>query len=250
MTLNTENRIWLLGCPIDNISLKEAIATIEDSINSRRPHQYIAINANKIVKLQKDARIREILLKSDLNIIDGQPLIWVSKLLGRPVKERFGGLDIMAAIIPIAAEKGYRVYFLGSKNNVVVSVVDKYKKLYPGLKITGWRHGYWTKQQEKEIVEKIKESNSDLLFLAISSPKKEIFLNNNLYQMNIPFVIGVGGAFDILAGNLKRAPKFVQDIGLEWLFRVIQEPRRLWKRYLFINTIFIYLVLRELLKIR
>ena len=247
---NSKKKIHILGCPIDNLSLEESVVRIEEFIKSGKPHQYIAINADKIVKMRKDALLKEIISNNDLNIVDGQPLMWVSRLFGRPVKQRYGGLDIIDAIAPIAEEKGYGVYFLGARREIIKKVAEIFKKRYPGLKISGWRNGYWKAEDEKEVIERIKKARPDILFFAMSSPKKEVFLKEYLNEMEVPFVMGVGGAFDIIAGKTKRAPQWMQDMGLEWLFRVIQEPGRLWKRYLIGNTIFTWLVLKEFINLR
>ncbi len=249
-TFDSSDRIDILGCPVDNLSLEESVKRIEEFIKSGKPHQYIAINADKIVKMRKDPLLREIILNNDLNIVDGQPLMWVSKLFGTPVKQRYGGLDIVDAIAPVAAKKGYGIYFLGARQEIIEKVAEAYSARYPKLKISGRRNGYWNAGEEKEVVGKIKEAKPDVLFFAMSSPKKEIFLKEYLNEMGVPFVMGVGGAFDIIAGKTKRAPEWMQRIGMEWLFRVIQEPRRLWKRYLVGNTIFIWLVLKEFMALR
>ncbi len=248
--INKKGKIWLFGCPINNLTLKETIVVIEEFIKSRRPHQYIAINVDKINKLRKDLFFRNVILSSDLNIVDGQPLIWVSKLFGQPVKERFGGLDIINALAPVAEKEGYSIYFLGAREEIIRKVVKTYQNRYQKLKIIGWRNGYWKREEEKEVVENIKKTCPDVLFFAMSSPKKEIFLKKYLNEMGVSFVMGVGGAFDIIAGKTKRAPKWIQKVGLEWLFRLVQEPRRLWKRYLIGNTIFIFLFLKEFIKIK
>ena len=154
----------------------------------------------------------------------------------------------MERLIPIAAEKGYSVYFLGAKQEVVEKVVDTYRHLYPKLNISGFRNGYWDKKQEKEVVAKVKEANPDILFVGMSSPKKEYFLHNHLDYMNVPFAMGVGGSFDVVAGLAKRAPLWMQNYGLEWFFRFIQEPGRLWKRYLKGNIAFAKLLAKAVMR--
>lgn len=247
--LKNKERISILGCPIHSLSRADTAAIAAVFIESREPHQCIAINADKIVKMHKDPFLRDIILNSDLNIIDGQPLKWVSELFGTPL-ERHGGLDVIDLLASLAEEKGYGIYFLGARQEIIEKVVEVYSMRYPKLKISGRRNGYWNAEKEKEVVRKIKEAKPDILFFAMSSPKKEIFLKEYLDEMGVPFVMGVGGAFDIIAGKTKRAPEWMQRIGMEWLFRVIQEPRRLWKRYLVGNTIFIWLVLKEFVALR
>jgi len=242
------NRINFWGFPVDNLSLEEALQQIEGFIRTGKPHQHVAINVDKIIKMRKDPQFRKTIAGCDLVTIDGQPLIWASRLLGRPIKERFGGLDIMNGLIPRAADKGYRVYFLGAREEVVKIVVGHYEAKFPSLRIVGWHNGYWKTKREERIVREIKNAKPDILFVAISSPKKEVFLQKHLKKMNVPFVMGVGGAFDIVAGVTKRAPKWMQRCGLEWLFRLYQEPRRLWKRYLIEDPVFLWLVAKELAK--
>jgi N-acetylglucosaminyldiphosphoundecaprenol N-acetyl-beta-D-mannosaminyltransferase len=245
--MNTE-RIELLGCPIDNLSLPECISKIEEFIVSRKPHQYIAINADKIVKLHKDPSFKKILLESNLNIVDGQPLMWISRLKGKPVKQRYGGIDIIDGFLPVAQAKGYKVYFLGATEDVVQKVIEKYSKEYPKLRIAGYRNGYWTEEQEPLIIREIKNTRVDVLFLAMGSPKKEVFLSRYLKELSIPFVMGVGGAFDVIAGKTVRAPKWMQSAGMEWLWRVFQEPRRMFKRYLVSNTNFLAIAFKDIFR--
>jgi len=241
-------RIKILSWPVDNLSLEEALQKTEEFIRSRKPHQHVAINVDKIIKMRRDPQFRKTVTSCDLITVDGQPLIWVSKLLGQPIKERFGGLDIMNGLIPRAADKGYRIYFLGAKDEVIKKVVEYYKLKFSSLKIAGWHNGYWGTKEEEKIVSEIKNAKPHILFVAISSPKKEAFLQKYLGKMNVPFVMGVGGAFDIIAGVTKRAPKWMQRCSLEWLFRLHQEPRRLWKRYLVEDPIFVLMVAKELAK--
>lgn len=145
----------------------------------------------------------------------------------------------------VSAKKNYRLFFLGAKEEVVKKVVNKYEQIYPGIRISGYKNGYWQANEEDEIANIVKQAQPDILFLAMSSPKKEFFLNKYLSIMQVPFVMGVGGAFDVVAGLTKRAPAWMQAMGLEWFYRLVLEPRRLWKRYLVGNIIFICLVLKE-----
>ncbi|MFH1878208.1 MAG: WecB/TagA/CpsF family glycosyltransferase [Candidatus Omnitrophota bacterium] len=239
------NRITILGCPVDNLTLEETVKVVEGFIAEGKPRQYIAINAGKIVKMNQDPEFRGILFDSDLNIVDGQPLLWIARLFGTPVKQRFGGIDIIDAVMPVSEKKGYGIYFLGGKKEILDEVVEKYKKMYPALKIAGTRDGYWKAEEEAGVVKKIKESGADIIFFAMSSPRKEEFLKKNMIEMGVPFVAGVGGAFDVISGRTKRAPVWVQKIGMEWFYRILQEPGRLWKRYFFSNTLFAWIVIRE-----
>jgi N-acetylglucosaminyldiphosphoundecaprenol N-acetyl-beta-D-mannosaminyltransferase len=165
--------------------------------------------------------------------------------LGKPLPERVAGIDIMANLVKLAAEKKYKIFFLGAKEDVVKQVVEVYTNMYGSNIIAGYRNGYFVKEEEQAVARQIADSGASILFVAMSSPKKEIFLNTYKNLIQIPFIMGVGGSFDVVSGLVKRAPLWMQKWGLEWFYRVMQEPRRMWKRYLFGNSEFIYLVVKE-----
>lgn len=175
---------------------------------------------------------------------DGASIVWAAKKLGVPLKERVTGCDLFQELVKISAEKGYKIYLFGAKEEVVTEVKRIFEEKYPALKIVGYRNGYFTENDEPEIVKNMAESGADMMFVAFSSPKKEYWVNTYLEQLNIPFVMGVGGSFDIVAGVTERAPVWWQDHGLEWLYRFIQEPRRMWKRYIIGNARFVALTYR------
>ena len=243
-----KRRIEILGCPIDNLTIDETISLIDEMISSNTPHQHVVINVDKLLKLRNDKKLKQIISDCDIINVDGMPIVWASKILGNPLKERITGIDLMEQLIKHSVKKGYRVYFLGAKEEVVKKVVEVYSRRYPNLKIAGFRNGYWKFEEEEYIIKEIQKSKPDILFLAISSPTKEFFLKKFLNIMNVPFVMGVGGSFDVVAGVTKRAPLFMQKYGLEWFFRFIQEPKRMWKRYIIGNSVFICLIFKELLK--
>jgi len=241
-------RVRILDCPIDNLSLKETLRVIEEFIKSGRPHQHVVINADKILKLRKNKKLRQVVESCDLINVDGQPIRWAARLLGISLKEQITGIDLMEQLLKLSSRKGYSVYFLGAREEIVRKVVETYRNKYSSLKISGWQDGYWESDEEKKVVQDIKRTRSEILFVAISSPKKEFFIRGYMDEMQVPFSMGVGGSFDIIAGIKKRAPKWMQKCGLEWLFRLCQEPRRLWRRYLIGNPIFLWLVGKELIK--
>lgn len=243
-----EKRIKLFGIYIDNLTIDETIKKIEQFIQEETPHQHVVVNSDKILKTQKDNNLRKIINNCDLINSDGMAVVWSSKILGKPLKERVAGIDLFFKLIEKATYKEWKVYLLGAEEEVIEKVVRKFRNNYPQLKIVGYRNGYWN--NDKEVVFIIKEAKPDILFVGINSPKKEVFLSRYLKEMNVPFVMGVGGTFDIIAGKTNRAPLWMQKIGFEWFFRLAQEPKRLWRRYLIGNTIFIWLVLKEFLKIK
>ena len=238
-------RIEMMGCKIDNLSMEETLQIIEGFIASGRPHQHVVVNVDKLVKAQNDPALRKIINDCALINADGMPVVWASRLLGKPLKERVAGVDLCDALLRRAADKGWRVFLLGAKEEVVAKVRQIYSDRYPQLVFAGHRNGYWKPEQEQQVVDEITAARADLLFVAISSPKKEQFLGAYQAQMCIPFAMGVGGTFDVFAGKVKRAPVWMQKTGLEWFYRFLQEPRRMFRRYFIDDLAFLGLLLRE-----
>lgn len=240
------DRITLMGCEVDNLSMEETLHKVEDFIQSGQPHQHVVVNVDKLVKANRDQDLRRIINECALVNVDGMPVVWASRLLGKPLKERVAGVDLFEALMRRAAERGWRVFLLGAREEVVGAVRDTYQRKYPKLVIAGCRNGYWNGEQEEEAVaEQIRESHADLLFVAISSPKKEQFLGRYQAAMKIPFAMGVGGTFDVAIGRVKRAPVWMQKCGLEWFYRFLQEPRRMFRRYFIDDMAFIWLLIKE-----
>jgi N-acetylglucosaminyldiphosphoundecaprenol N-acetyl-beta-D-mannosaminyltransferase len=212
---------------------------------SGKPHQHVVVNVDKLVKASRDEELRRIINECALINVDGMPVVWASRMLGKGLKERVAGVDLFEALMKRAAEKGWRVFLLGAKEDVVSGVKTLYEKKYSGLTVAGYRNGYWKPEEEAGVVEKIKEARADLLFVAISSPKKEHFLGRYQAEMKIPFAMGVGGTFDVAVGKVKRAPVWMQKAGLEWFYRFLQEPRRMFKRYFVDDMAFFWLLAKE-----
>lgn len=241
-------RIQLFGLPVDVLNMQQTLNRIETSIDNNQQIHHVVVNAAKIVNAQKDQALRESIVHCDIINADGQAVVWASKILNMPLPERVAGIDLMQNLTELASKKKYRIYFLGSKENVLNKVVEKYSEQFGAEIIAGCQHGYFSKEEEFQVVQEIAKSKPHILFVAMTSPKKEIFLNTYKEYIQAPFIMGVGGSFDVVSGFVKRAPQWMQDFGLEWLYRVYQEPKRMWKRYLFTNTTFILLLLRELIK--
>lgn len=239
-------RIELMGCVVDNLTMTETLDRVRSFIDSGRPHQHVVVNVDKLVKAQSDPELREIINNCALINADGMPVVWASRLLGRPLKERVAGVDLFEALMRRASQTGWRVFLLGAREAVVSKVRSTYEARYPGLVIAGHRDGYWKPEEEAEVVQQIAQARVDILFVAISSPKKEQFLGRHQAEMRVPFAMGVGGTFDVAAGLVKRAPLWMQRSGLEWFYRFLQEPRRMFRRYFVEDMAFIGLFLREL----
>ncbi len=233
---------------VDKVSLEDTLARCEDFIRSGVPHQIVVVNVAKLVKAKADRHLRGIINNADLVGADGMPLVWLSRYMKNVIPGRVNGTDLMERLVERAAAKGHSIYFLGAKPEVVRKVVDMYTEKYPNLKVAGYRDGYFRPEEEERVAGEIRESRADIIFLAFGSPKKEKFVSQWLYKMNVPVVHGVGGSFDVIAGVTKRAPVWMQNWGMEWFYRFLQEPRRMWKRYLITNTGFALLVGREMFK--
>jgi N-acetylglucosaminyldiphosphoundecaprenol N-acetyl-beta-D-mannosaminyltransferase len=239
-------RITLMGCQIDNLSMDETLCKVEGLIRSGQPHQHVVVNVDKLVKASRDPELRRIINNCALVNVDGVPVLWAARLLGKPLKERVAGVDLFEALMRRAGEKGWRVFLLGAREEVVRAVAETYRRKYPRLVLAGWRNGYWKgAAEEAAVVEDIRASHADLLFVAISSPQKEQFLGRYQAEMRIPFAMGVGGTFDVAIGRVRRAPLWMQKAGLEWFYRFLQEPRRMFHRYFIEDMAFIWLVIKE-----
>ncbi len=239
-------RITLMGCQVDNLTMEETLGKVEGFIASGRPHQHVVVNVDKLVKASRDEALRRIINDCALVNVDGMPVVWASRLLGKPLKERVAGVDLFEALMRRAGDKGWRVFLLGAREEVVSAVKATYERKYPQLVIAGYRNGYWNGEaEEAAVVEQIQASRADLLFVAISSPKKEQFLGRYQAAMRIPFAMGVGGTFDVAIGKVKRAPAWMQKSGLEWFYRFLQEPRRMFRRYFIEDMAFVWLFIKE-----
>ena len=238
-------KINFLNIPIDAITMKETLQKVENAIALKKQIHHTVVNAGKIVLMQTDNELEKSVFEADIINVDGQAVVWAANFLGQHLPERVSGIDLMEELVKLSSNKGYKCFFLGATEEVVTELVDIYKKQYSDEIIAGHRNGYYDKSQEENIANQIADSGANMLFVAITSPKKEIFLNTYKKQLqNVNFIMGVGGSFDVIAGKVKRAPLWMQTIGMEWLYRVIQEPKRMWKRYLIGNTKFLVLVLR------
>jgi N-acetylglucosaminyldiphosphoundecaprenol N-acetyl-beta-D-mannosaminyltransferase len=242
------SRATVLSCAIDRVDMAGALARCERSIASRSYVQHMAINAAKLVAMRDDPELARVIRGCELVTADGQAVVWASRVLGDPLPERVAGIDLMEALMARAAQRGYRVYILGARREVLEEAVRRLHERHPGLQIVGYRDGYFSDDEEAAVADAIAHARPDILFVAMSSPRKELFLGRRGPAMDVPFVMGVGGAIDVVSGITKRAPRIMQRLGLEWLFRLLQEPRRLFRRYAVTNAHFVELVLRERLR--
>ena len=224
--------------------MEEAILRIEDFIRSGKPHQIVPINAAKLWRMQYDHRLAHIVLNAEL-VVPEKAIVLGSRLLGTPLKAHIGGVMLLKALLPVAENHGYRVYFLGARPYVVERMVKKLRQEYKRLKVAGWHHGYFGAETNPQIVTHIRNAAPDLLFVAMGTPKQEYWIADHLRVLNVPVCMGVGGSFDVLAGLKKDAPQWVRTLYLEWLYRLVQDPGNLWRRYLTTMPWFAYQVARR-----
>jgi N-acetylglucosaminyldiphosphoundecaprenol N-acetyl-beta-D-mannosaminyltransferase len=227
-----------LGVPIDCLTFAETIAAVNRAIESRQPLRLICINVAKFIEMRKNAELAHDVRSSDIICVDGRGVVWAAQLLGIAVPERVAGIDLMEGVIQLCAAKRYRPYLLGARPDVLQNLITNIRHRFPGLELAGSHHGYFGPNQERDVMVAVECSRADCLFVGMPTPRKERLLARYHDDWGVPFVMGVGGSFDVLAGKIRRAPRFVQDVGLEWLFRTMQEPVRLGPRYLMTNAAF------------
>jgi N-acetylglucosaminyldiphosphoundecaprenol N-acetyl-beta-D-mannosaminyltransferase len=241
------DRINILGCSIDHLTMDEAIEQcLVYARGHRQPHLIITVNAAILVLMRKDEALRRVIESSDLVLADGMSLVWAARALGIRCRNRVAGVDLMVELIAAAGREKLRLFFLGAREEVVRKLIDSVRENSTGAVVAGYRNGYFTPQQYDAIVRQIRESNADLLFVGMPTPFKEVWCHQYLQELDVPVIVPVGGAFDVLAGAIKRAPRWMQACCLEWFWRLLCEPRKLWKRYLKTNTVFIAMFLRAL----
>ena len=239
-----DKRYPILNTYVNAMSMDETVDAVEEMIERRVPVQHVVINALKVNLMRKDENLRKIVNECPLINADGASIVLAAKMLKIPLKERVAGFDLFVRLVEEASDKNYKIYLFGAREEVVKKVKAIFERKYPTLQIVGYRNGYLTEADEPEIVKNMAESGADMMFVAFSSPKKEYWIRRYLKELNIPFVMGVGGSFDVIAGTTKRAPLWMQKCGMEWFYRFIQEPGRLWKRYLVGNVSFMIYVLQ------
>ena len=235
----------LFGIPIQIATMAEVLERVDDAISTRQSLDIGVVNAAKVVNMRSDPELAKAMLNSDAIYADGMSVVWASRVLGKPLPERIAGIDLMHSILQQGQPRKYRVFCLGASPEILDKVCETFDKNYSGIEIVGSNHGYFDKHKESQIATSIRDSQPDVLFVAMTSPKKERFIARWSTTMNVPVVHGVGGSFDVVAGLVDRAPDLMQRLGLEWLYRVIQEPRRLWRRYLYTNMAFLSLVIKD-----
>lgn len=243
--LGNNKRITILNTQIDVLNVKETIELVEKYVMQKVPLHLIGVNADKINEVNSNERLKQIVNSCGVINADGASVIMASKYLGTPLPERVAGIDLMQSLVQLSEEKGYSIYLLGAKFEVVNKTAEVLKRKHPKLNIVGIHDGYFKEEQWLQISSEIKEKKPDFVFVGITSPLKEYLVEFLQDDGNDCVFMGVGGSFDVISGNIPRAPKWMQKMNLEWLFRVMQEPKRLFKRYFVGNFKFINDIRKE-----
>jgi len=226
------DRAEVLGCAIDRLDMAATVSRCERIVERGSFGQQVSINAAKLVTMREDPELRAAVESCELISADGQSVVWASRLLADPLPERVAGIDLMHELIALAERRDYGIYILGARQEVLETAVERLRERHPALRVAGFRDGYFGEEESDRIVEEIAASGAQMLFVAISSPRKERWLGTHGPRLGVPFVMGVGGSIDVVAGITRRAPPSWQRLGLEWLYRLLQEPRRMLSRYL------------------
>ena len=229
---------------MDALTMNETVREIDRRISSGQFTQHVVVNVAKLVQIQDDEELCGAVTACDIINVDGAGVVFGARILGVHIPERVTGIDLFHRLLAYAEECGRSVYLLGARQEVIEQTVNNLRSSHPALRIAGYHNGYFWDQEER-MVREIRESGAELLFVGIGSPLKEQFINRWKAELGVRFAMGVGGTFDVVAGKVRRAPRWVQRIGMEWLFRVIQEPRRMWKRYLVTNCRFVKMLWLE-----
>jgi len=237
-------RINFLNCYVDSLTISEALDWMEECIRQGHPHTITAINANKLWLMSKNEQLANFVRNSDL-VIPEWAVVWGAARLKRPLKSHVGGISLLKASLYWAEQHGYRPFFLGAKREVVLALENKLAQEYPNLQVAGYHHGYLANQADHDRVkELIQICRPDFLFVAMGSPRQEFWIEDNLAGLKVPVAMGVGGSFDVIAGLKNDTPDWARGRGLEWLYRLMQEPGAYWRRYLITNPWFIWQVVK------
>ncbi len=243
------SRIKFLNIEIDNLTMNEALFFIVNAAKAKKNMFVITPNVHHVMMLQKDDEFQAIYSKADLVLPDGVPLILASYCLKTPLKEKVSGSDLFPAVCGLAVRENISLFFLGGRSGAAERSAQVLRGRYPGLRIVGVYSPPFGFENEREqnlrIIEMIRQANPDILFVGLGAPKQEKWIYKHRDEYRVPVSIGIGVSFEFISGMVKRAPVWMQKVGLEWLWRLIIEPKRLWKRYLIDDMQFLGLILKQ-----
>lgn len=225
-----------MNIEIDNLTMTEALQRIDELIQREKNSYAVTPNVDHIVRLEQGGEFAEAYKNADLILVDGKPLIWISQWYGTPIKEKVSGSDLFPLLCKLASEKGYKMFFLGAAEGVAARAAKNLMQRYAGLQVVGTYsppYGFETDKEEMLKIKKmINETMPQILIVALGSPKQELFIFRNKEDLNTSLSLGLGASLDFEAGTIKRAPRWMASHGLEWMYRIMQEPKRLMRRYL------------------
>jgi N-acetylglucosaminyldiphosphoundecaprenol N-acetyl-beta-D-mannosaminyltransferase len=242
-----ENRKLVLGVPIDDWSMEEVLKWCESAIQQQKHRTIITLNAHSHWSAYHDARMMQALESADL-IVAEYSMYWAAGRSGKPLKNFILGIELMRELLDIASQKNYRIFLLGSHQTVLEMLFRELNAKYSNLNICGYHHGYFEKKEEKAILSKVSDLKPDILFVALGTPRQEVWIAEHREELRVPIAIGVGGSFDVLAGMKKDTPSWARGRGFEWFYRTIQDPRAYMKRYVTVNSWLVFQVLKENLR--
>ena len=225
-TCIVRNRVAVLNVMVDAVTMKEAVRSVEQFIVQKKTHMVVTPNAEMIMMANDDKDLAQIINNADLVVPDGAGVVWAARYSGNLMPERVAGYDLVQNLLSEGAAKNYRIYMLGGAPGIAQSAKQIAEERYPGIQIVGIHHGFFTKSDEREIIAHIKACRPDILLAALGVPRQEKWLSEYIDQIEVPVSIGVGGTFDVMAGTVRRAPLWMQNASLEWLYRLMSEPKR------------------------
>lgn len=235
------NRINFLGSPVDSLDMQDALLWMETRIQKRQPGMIAVVNANKYWLMAQNPRLQKIVQNAEL-VLPEWAVVWGAARLGTPLKSYVLGVALLQVAIPWAAQKGYRPYFLGAQPEVIEALQRRFQLEFPALESAGFHHGYLNRESLQLVLAEIRMKKPDMLFVSMGSPKQEYWIEEHAKELGVPVSMGVGGSFDVLAGFKKDTPSWARGNGLEWLYRLFQEPHVYWKRYIACNPWFVWQV--------
>lgn len=238
-------RVEFLNYPVDSLDISDALAWMDASIRARTPRYITVVNANKLWQVTRNPRLSNFIRNSDL-VLPEWAIYWGAGMVRKPLKNYVCGIELLKASLPWAAKKGHRIYFLGARQATIDALKLKLSEDFPNLMVAGAHNGYFQSDQEQnDVIWEIKVSQPDILFVAMGSPRQEYWIEENLHKVEVPIAMGVGGSFDVIAGIKSDTPNWARGHGIEWLYRLSQDPKSYWKRYLITNPWFVWQVVKE-----
>jgi N-acetylglucosaminyldiphosphoundecaprenol N-acetyl-beta-D-mannosaminyltransferase len=243
MMTSPSHRVEFLGVPVDLLTLDQTVALAVGAMRERTNVTHVALNVAKFVKMRTDPDLRRDVITADIVGLDGMGILVALRLFGAHPPERVAGVDVMFGLMETCAQQGLRPFILGARREALDRALAVSKQRWPRLEVAGTRDGYFTAEEEDSVIREIRDSGADCLFVAMPTPRKERFLQKHRQELNVPFVMGVGGSVDVLAGVVSRAPVWMQRAGLEWLHRLLQEPRKMAWRYVSTNSAFAWILI-------